>query len=174
MQIERYRERDVRRLDNFGSHYVEQRVHFDWYIGKDKVGLTPNDTTTAANFVEGIFDDEDGLIVNPMLQNPSIRRRNNSLGVMQGVDCGINEINKLIQMLQENETTYMYTSYVKESTGRYFVPYTLTFSPVAPNHKKYHEGKLLPIIMDESEERLYVDTRSVERSLMRHERNRVR
>ena len=169
MQIERYRERDVRSLDSFGSHYVEQRVHFQWYIGVDKIGLTPNDTTTAANFVEGIFDDEDGLIVNPMLQNPSIRR-NNSLGVMQGVDCGIDEINRIIKMLQEQETTHMYTSYVRESAGRYFVPYALTFSPTPPSEKRYELGKILPVIMDETEERLYVDTRSVERSLMRKER----
>lgn len=147
MKIQRYLTKERENRDLFGEH--EGRVShwdFDWYLGKDKIGIEGNPSSEAESFIGGILVTDDSLIISTDEKNPYIGKVEDSTGVICSHDSpDPKERLKLAKMLAENETIHLYVSNLDEN-GYESV---LTFSKEAPSKERYTQGKSLQVKLEE-------------------------
>lgn len=144
MHIQRYLAKDKAKVEAFGEHYKQYRLDFEWYIGDKKIGVIGQPSAEAECFLGGILDADDKLIITPSQKRPIIERASESHAVMRGYDGGLEEIGKLVTLIQGNKVTYMYLS--SDLPGSY--DRILTFSLTEPSKELYEKGKILPVRID--------------------------
>jgi hypothetical protein len=141
MYIQRYLAKDKAKVEAFGEHYNLYRWDFDWYIGEKKIGVIGNASAEAECFIDRILVADDKLIITPSQKRPIIERASESHAVMRGHDGGLEEIGKLLNLIQSNKVIHMYlSSSIPEGYDR-----ILTFSPTKPSKELYEKGKILPV-----------------------------
>src|SRR3989338_8048708 len=136
MRIQRYSTKDEGYVDPFGT--IKSTIYnrdFEWYMGENNIGITPNPSIAAESFFKGILVDEDELIISPSETHTQILRKTKMpWGVIGGRDSS-NPMERLmlVRLIMENEVTHLYDS--SESPGGY--GRILTFSPTSPSKLLY-------------------------------------
>lgn len=142
MQIQRYLQKEPTKGTYFGKHSQEHTPDFEWFIGKDKIGIYSNNSTEADSFIEKFLLEKDRMIISFAGELPLIARESRSSAYMSGIDSGIEQVLDLIKLIQKQETTHAFITSEKEKGTKGNI---LTFSQNAPSGKLYSPGKIMPI-----------------------------
>lgn len=149
MKLERYLIRKNANLDYFGDHFIEKSWNIIWYFADQDIGILPNFSNEAENFVEGLLVRRDEtLIITPSEISPKIQRKINSFGVIFGDSSGgVELISPLVELLQQDTVHLFYASAREDGNPRHKI---LAFSANAPNPNIYDKGTSMRIrIRDE-------------------------
>jgi len=144
MELKRYLLKDREKGDYFGEYNKISTWDYNWFFGKDKIGVTGNASTEAECFIGGfLVREKDALDIEPSQVQPIIRRTSDPIGRMSGTE----EVYNLIQLIQGQEVTHSYLSSPHEN-GK--APFILTFSKNAPSSELYNPGKSIPIFIHQA------------------------
>ena len=144
MQIQRYLQKEASKGAYFGKHSQEHTQNFEWFIGKNKIGVYSNNSIEADSFIEKFLIEKDRMIISFAGESPLIARERISSAYMSGIDSGIEQVLDLIKLIQKQETTHAFITSEKEDGTNGNI---LTFSQNSPPSKLYSSGKIMPIYL---------------------------
>jgi len=129
----------------FGDYSRVHRWDFEWYFSDANIGITNYPSCEGESFIDGFLGQDDRLILIPSEDYPMIHRESDpKFAKMRGRDSGIEEIKRLIRLIQSHDVVHAYLASHKRD-GSY--PMILTFSPQAPPRELYKLGKPMPVLV---------------------------
>lgn len=142
MLIQRYKPYNDAVLERFGEHTKKNSWDFTWYIGKDKIGITSNQSTEANMFMQGLLRSHDELLLQPT--HNTISRGDSSFARMATLTSG-DEVKDLIDLIRKNSTVHMYVASLDLDLDRILVDKVLVFSPFAPLSQFYAQITIMSV-----------------------------